>query len=228
MPEDQLASQPSLRDLLLEVLAENNSKPIMFNDLDEVPVHSIGDLRTNAFITHDVLKAERGWIHNGEYLKLVPDMEYRFNSYSGPANNARLAQLLEEALLPKNHLLVRIEAGIEVDSGDWELSQPPSHYAVLSSPQILGHGLNDYLLAHLHFEVENGTLGESDVYQDFEKQVGKISEQAATELRERKILDPLELVPFGHQVPPIIGAASDEPVIAVSDSSKDLPGRDDD
>ncbi|MGI8306986.1 hypothetical protein [Saccharopolyspora hattusasensis] len=165
---------------LLAVIGDKAHQTITFRDLDEVPVGSIGYLSPGGRQVH---RDEKGWFHDGRRVEPEPG-KYTFTSHSGPANDERLAELLEATLVPEHHVLVDFEAVTDSES-DWELGYT-AEYTDLVHPEILGHRLSETDLAHLYFQIEAvGGLGESGAYRDLDKQIEELGEGPAEALRTR-------------------------------------------
>ena len=177
-----------LRSRLLATTHDKAHKTVVFTDLDQVPVGSAGYLSPTS---RDVLRHADGWILRDGRRRITPNPDEIFTSHSGEANDAKLVELIIEALVPKHHILVDFEAVTGHEGGDWEHSQPGYDWTTLGNPEVLHHRLDKGELARLYFEIEGvGGLGESDGYSDLDKKIEKLSETAAQELRERRANEP--------------------------------------
>jgi hypothetical protein len=172
--------QPSdLRSRLLAAIQNPQHKAILFRNLDEVPVGSTGYLSPSG---RSAAREPHGWTsHDVSY---TPQDNQLFTSHHGPANDEKLAELLEASLVPENTILVSFEAVTDTES-DWELGYS-STYTDLAGPKLLSHNLDNTTLAHLYFQIEAvGSLGESDAYGKLDKQIEKLGEGPAEALRNR-------------------------------------------
>lgn len=168
-----------LRSRLLTAIQSREHKVIVFDDLDDVPVGSSGYLSPSG---RSAALGPYGWVsHDVSY---TPPNGQTFTSHSGPANDAKLAELIEAALVPEKTILVSFEAVTDTET-DWELGYS-AKFTDLANPMIIGHRLNNDDLAHLHFQIEEvGGLGESSAYRDLEKQIEELGEKPAEELRKQ-------------------------------------------
>lgn len=166
---------------LLAVISGEGHRAVVFHDLDEVPVGSAGYFTPGG---RSALRDEKGWIHDGRRFEPQPERQYVFTSQSGPANDAKLAELIEEALVPEHSVLVAFRTEQQTES-DWELGYSTS-CTDLTGPEILGHRLDERELAELYFQIEAvGGLGESDAYSDLDKAIERLGEVPARELRAK-------------------------------------------
>ncbi|MUU73450.1 hypothetical protein [Pseudarthrobacter sp. GA104] len=172
------AVQPSdLRSRLLAAIQNPEHEAILFRNLDDVPVGSTGYLSPSG---RSVARGPYGWTsHDVSY---TPQDNQVFTSHHGPANDEKLAELLEASLVPENAILVSFEAVTGTES-DWELGYS-STYTDLADPKLLSHNLDNTALAHLYFQIEAvGGLGESDAYGDLDKLIQQLGEGPAEALR---------------------------------------------
>ena len=132
---------------LLAVIQSPEHKAILFRDLDKVPVGSIGYLSPSG---RSAARGPYGWVSHE--VIFTPRDDQVFTSHSGPANDEKLAELLEAALVPENTILVSFEAVTDAES-DWELGYS-STYTDLANPTLLGRSLDDTALAQLYFQIE--------------------------------------------------------------------------
>lgn len=169
-----------LRSRLLAAIADKSHRAITFRNLNDVPIGSTGYLSPSG---HSVIRDAVGWRFDGRRIEPQQGIDV-FTSHSGPANDERLAELLESALVPEHRVLVTFEAVTDSES-DWELSYS-AEFTDLARPEILGHRLDDHDLAHLYFQIEAvGGLGESDAYGDLDKLIQQLGEGPAEALRTR-------------------------------------------
>lgn len=176
---------PDLRTRINIAIADASHRAIHFTDLDEVPPGSSGYLSPTGARAGRL--ADGRWTVSGQLAsaELMSHGNVTFTSQSGPANDAKLAELLEQALVPKDHLLVDFEVDTEHEPADWEGSQPAYDYSFMTNPQIVAHRLADSDLAGLYFEAEAGMLGESDVYSYLSKRIEDLGEDAAMTIRDK-------------------------------------------
>lgn len=114
---------------------------------------------------------------------------------------AGVIEHLQNDPVPEDCLLVQFATNTEYVSGDWEGSEPGGYVTSLGDPVILGHNINESELAGLYFEIEAGTLGESDVYSDFEKKVEELTENAGMAIRDKAAVNRHEWLQFDKAGP---------------------------
>lgn len=121
-----------ISDLRAQVLAAVDRKQhqaIVFHDLDEVPVGSVG-----YFSPSEARPPRRErLVPRGPALRPGSAPASPSPRSPGPRTTRCSPSLIEEALVPKGHLLVDLEASTEHEPADWEGSQPAYDYAVLGS-----------------------------------------------------------------------------------------------
>ena len=167
-----------LRSRLLAAIADKSYRAITVRNLEDVPIGSVGYLSPSG---HRVMRDAVGWLFDGRRIQPQPGIDV-FTSHSGPANDERLAEQLEDVLVPERRVLVTFEA-VTGSESDWELGYQ-ARYTDLARPEILGHRLDDQDLAHLYFQIEAvGGLGESDAYGDLDKLIQQLGEGPAEALR---------------------------------------------
>ena len=116
---------------------------------------------------------------------------------------AGVIEHLQDNPVPDGHILVQFATDTEYVAGDWEGSEPGGYVTSLGDPVILGHNINESDLAGLYFEIEAGTLGESDVYADFEKKLGELGEDAAMAIRDKAAINRHEWLQFDKAAPDV-------------------------
>lgn len=180
-----------LKSRILTAIRGVDNKPIVFHNLDEVPVGSSGYLTPGSLHssdTRDAVKTLNGWMNHGN--RIVPGAGWVFTSHSGPANDEKLAQLIVEELVPENHLLVDFKAvtGSEAIDSTYGLGgHGEVTWTTLSNkPQIIGHRLAEAELARLSIEIETvGSLNEYEVYTSLDEQIKQLGEAQAQELKTK-------------------------------------------
>lgn len=185
MPDPDKMQPASLRTRILDLISQQRHREVTFRDLNEVPNGSHGHLQPSAAAAS---RLEDGrWMVSGVITQIASLRRTgaAFVSHTGPANDARLAELIESSLVLRNHLLVDFEVGTEHEPADWEGSQPAYDYSFMTNPQILAHDLDDADRAGLYFEAEAGMLGESDVYSDLSKRIEDLGKDAAMVIRDK-------------------------------------------
>ncbi|WP_026820028.1 hypothetical protein [Arthrobacter castelli] len=176
-----------LRARLRAVIDDKKHQAIVFPNLDEVRVGSVGYFTPGGI---DARRLSSGWIADGpDRHAYRPGPEQIFTSLSGPANDEKLISMLEADLMPEHHILVNFEAVTDSEIMDGPYGSGGDGVATWTSlfePKLLGHNLNDNELAGLYFEIEAvGSLSESDAYHDLDKLIEKIGESPAEALRSR-------------------------------------------
>lgn len=187
-----MTNHSDLRSRLLAVVEDKTHQAITFTNLDDVPIGSTGYLSPGG---RTVLRDERGWLHDGLRFEFERD-NCVFTSQSGPANDARLTEMLEADLVPRHHILVGFEAVTDREAGDWEGSEPAYSYTTLANPKVISQALDEGELARLYFEVEAASLGESDAYSNLEKQIARLGEDAAMAVRDKAAVNRHEWLQF--------------------------------
>lgn len=182
-----------LQAAVLGVLRDRPHKLVIFKDLDDVPLGSSGYLTSYGRTSVGVSRHTSGWLmDHGQRFTLEPGVKYTFTSHSGPANDAKLTRLIEEALVPERHMLVSFEAVTESES-DWE-SGIDASWTELGNPTILAHNMDESDLAGLYYQVESeGSTHNFEAFDDLDQQIEALGQEPARRAREKRQADPLGL-----------------------------------
>ncbi|MDP9904745.1 hypothetical protein [Arthrobacter bambusae] len=117
-----MTQSSDLRARLLTAIQSREHKEIVFHDLDQVPVGSSGYFSPSG---QSATRGPYGWVSHD--ISFAPRDNQVFTSHHGPANDEKLAELLEATLVPENTILVSFEAVTDSES-DWDnetlVSQP--------------------------------------------------------------------------------------------------------
>lgn len=155
-----------------------------------------------------IADAETGWLSDMEGAGLEYD-EGQQTIYVGHEGGidvghiAGIVEHLQKTSVPNGHILVQFATDTEYVAGDWEGSEPGGHVTSLVRPTIIAHNLDADIRAGLYFEIEAGTLGESDVYSDFEKKLGELGEDAAMAIRDKAAINRHEWLQFDKAAPDV-------------------------
>lgn len=180
-----MSTTPSLlRQRIEKVIAAGEHREIFFENVEDVPVGSAGTFVVPG--SHTQIKAtrtEKGWRAHMNAI-VEPPAEWSFLSHSGPANDAKLAELLETEIIPKHSIIGEFTVAID-NENDYELGYSVD-YGYLSDGRLIGSSLTERETLLLGYGLDGTDVNEGGGIGGFEASIRKITDPLVSADREKR------------------------------------------